>query len=303
MLEVCSRFYLEEQSKIEIASALGLSRFQVARLIASARAQGLVQIRIGNDVPATPLGRELKDAYGLEFAEVAEGTNLTERGRWDALGKAAAFLLERILTDRDTLGVSWGRTVQAILPHLTRLPSCPVVQLSAMTGGRENNSTEVVRRFSELSKGLAYPLYAPLVLPNAVTVQGLLEQMGIAETFAMHSHVTVAVMSVGSWKPPNSQLRIQFPVSEIERLDRRGVFAEIGGALLGSEGELIDDPAVERILAVGPDRLRRIPSVIAVAGGASKAGAIHCALRARLINSLVTDVEAARILIRRAEAA
>ncbi len=101
LIDVCKRYYLEEQSKIEIADALGISRFRVARLITSARSQGLVQIRIGDDAPATPMGRELKEAYGLEFAEVVDGSFSTERGLWDGLGRTAAFLLERILTDRD----------------------------------------------------------------------------------------------------------------------------------------------------------------------------------------------------------
>lgn len=301
MIDICQRFYLEEQSKTEIADALGLSRFKVARLIASARSQGLVQIRIGDDSPATPLGRELKQAYGLEFAEVADGPFPMERGLWDGLGRTAAFLLERVLTDRDILGISWGRSIQAILPHLTRLPQCPVVQLSAMTGGPENNSTEVVRRFAKISNGMAYPLYAPLVLPNTVTTQGLLQEAGIAETFARHSQVTVAVMSIGSWVPPNSQLRLQFQMSEVERLTKRGVVAEIGRGMLNEAGELIDDPATDRILAISPDRLRRIPTVIAVAGGAAKALAIDSVLTSRLINSLVTDEGTARALIRKAE--
>lgn len=301
LIDVCKRYYLEEQSKIEIADALGISRFRVARLITSARSQGLVQIRIGDDAPATPMGRELKEAYGLEFAEVVDGSFSTERGLWDGLGRTAAFLLERILTDRDILGITWGRSIQAILPHLTRLPRCPVVQLSGMTGGPENNSTEVVRRFAKVSNGPAYPLYAPLVLPNSATTQGLLEESSIAETFAMHSQVTVAVMSIGSWVPPNSQLRLQFQVSEVERLLKRGVVAEIGRAMPDDSGELIDDPATERILAISPDRLRRIPTVIAVAGGATKALAIESVLKSRLINSLVTDEVVARSLIKKAE--
>jgi DNA-binding transcriptional regulator LsrR (DeoR family) len=35
--QVARRYYLDQQSKIEIAAAMGMSRFQVARLLAVAR--------------------------------------------------------------------------------------------------------------------------------------------------------------------------------------------------------------------------------------------------------------------------
>jgi DNA-binding transcriptional regulator LsrR (DeoR family) len=49
-----------------------------------------------------------------------------------------------------------------------------------------------------------------------------------------------------------------------------------------------------RVVGVQADMLRQIPLVLGVACGAVKAAAIHGALRARLINALVTDGEAAR---------
>ena len=44
--EVARRHYLDDKSKIEISGELGISRFQVARLLDLARAAGLIRITI-----------------------------------------------------------------------------------------------------------------------------------------------------------------------------------------------------------------------------------------------------------------
>ena len=43
---VARRHYLQNQSKVEIADELGISRFKVARMLESARERGLVRIEI-----------------------------------------------------------------------------------------------------------------------------------------------------------------------------------------------------------------------------------------------------------------
>jgi DNA-binding transcriptional regulator LsrR (DeoR family) len=55
----------------------------------------------------------------------------------------------------------------------------------------------------------------------------------------------------------------------------------------------------ERTIAIGGEQLRRIPTVIAVAGGLSKANAIHSVLLGRYATSLVTDIAVARDLLQR----
>jgi DNA-binding transcriptional regulator LsrR (DeoR family) len=43
---VARRYYLDQQSKVEIAAAMNMSRFRVARLLSVARTSGLVNIKI-----------------------------------------------------------------------------------------------------------------------------------------------------------------------------------------------------------------------------------------------------------------
>lgn len=53
---VARRHYLDDRSKIDIGAELGISRFQVARLLELARAAGLVEITVTEvDMTATCL--------------------------------------------------------------------------------------------------------------------------------------------------------------------------------------------------------------------------------------------------------
>ncbi len=76
-----------------------------------------------------------------------------------------------------------------------------------------------------------------------------------------------------------------------------GVAAEMSAHLFDAEGRRIGRDLGERCITVEADRLRRIPEVIAIAGGRRKAAAIGAVLRSGLVTSLVTDTAAADFLL------
>jgi DNA-binding transcriptional regulator LsrR (DeoR family) len=187
--------------------------------------------------------------------------------------------------------VGWGRTVNAVTSALTRLARCSVVQLSGALTGRavDESSVELVRRVATVAGGPLYPIYAPLLVPDAATAAGLRQHPQVANAFKRHSDITKAVVSVGSWKPPNSQLQTAVPTAERRQLERLGVRAEICGTLLDADGKAIDTDLGRRLISISGTQLRRIPDVLAVTGGAAKAAATLAVVRGGYATSLVTD--------------
>lgn len=292
-------FYVDDKSKVELAGELGVSRFKVARLLKAAKDGGVVEINVHEGPSLDPLSRDLKQRYGLRHVVVApEPERVYDWVRWNALGKAAAQLLADIVTEDDILGVGWGRSVQAVLQHLTSMACCPVVQLTGMTGGMEFNSTDLIRRFAAVTRGPAYSLYAPMLLPNKSTVDAVKAKPEIAATFAMHEKITVAMMSVGSWDPPSSQLRAHFTTAEQRMLSRLNVRTEMGNLMLDAKGRLVHHELIDRILAISARSIMKIPNVIAVAGGPQKVLALHLAMSAGYVNSVVTDEQTAKALLK-----
>ena len=162
----CRRYYFDGASKSEIASELGISRFKVARMLDRARRDGIVRIDID---PLPELDLELGDAvarrHGIRNAVVVRSAGDTGALRLSQLGRAAASILGEVLETSDVLGISWGRTLHAVVGQLPRLPGCSIVQLvgSVPSIQLEVNSLELVRRLAELAPGPVYPLHVPLL--------------------------------------------------------------------------------------------------------------------------------------------
>ncbi|WP_434587996.1 sugar-binding transcriptional regulator [Streptomyces sp. A5-4] len=305
------RFYLEGKSKIQIAEEFGVSRFKVARVLETALERDLVRIEIR--VPAE-LDAERSDAlrarYGLRHAVVVEspadaapdapaafpGSTLTDP---ENLGEVAADLLGELVTEGDVLGLAWGRSTIHMAAALHQLPPCTVVQLTGVydAGTAERGSVEAVRRAAQVSGGEAHPIYAPMLLPDPATAAALRNQTGIARAFEYFDKVTVAAVSIGSWEPGISTVHDMLSDEERAHYASLGVAAEMSAHLFDAQGRRVGRDLGERCITVEADRLRRVPEVVAIAGGLRKAAAIDAVLRSGLVTSLVTDTAAADFLL------
>ncbi|WP_454296508.1 sugar-binding domain-containing protein [Salana multivorans] len=149
---------------------------------------------------------------------------------------------------------------------------------------------------SNQAGGNAHAIFAPLVLDDAETAAALRRQPDIARAMAYFDRVGVAVVAVGSWDPPISQLHESLSESQREELAAQDVVAEIVGILVTPTGELVSRFA-DRWLSITAEQLSRVPKVIAVAAEAEKAAALHAVTRSGLISSLVTERRCAEALL------
>jgi DNA-binding transcriptional regulator LsrR (DeoR family) len=295
---VARRYYLEDKAKKEIADELGISRYKVARILDECRKQGIVRIEIG--VPTavdSELSEQLRVAFGLQHALVVKVTASDVVTLRRELGTAATELLTEIVTEDDVLGVSWGRTLDTMAGALRSLAPCSIVQMTGVTGAVGANTIDLVRQLAAVSRGPAYPIYAPLVVSDAGTARALYEQPGIAAATSRFPSITKAAVAIGSWGPDGSQVYEAMPPAMLASLSTTDIAAEVCSILLAQDGTPTGGDISRLTISIDAEQLRRIPEVIAVAGGASKARAIHSVLRGGLANSVITDESAARLLL------
>ncbi|MDO5700575.1 MAG: sugar-binding domain-containing protein [Bowdeniella nasicola] len=294
--QIARRFYLEDDSKVAIARDTGLSRFKVARLLASAREQGIVRIEIlepTTDLPmfSAPLARHL----GLHAARVIDsiGSRAEVRAQLGAMG--AQYLSERI-EPGETFGMSWGRTMVEVARHLPAIEMVTAVQLSGTV--REigpQSPIETIRERIEARGGSAHPIYDPLYVGESAERQRRIA--GLNYVLGLFEHLNTAVLSIGSWNPPTTQLRAQIPPILRARLDESQPAAELAGIWLGADGTVMCPEITRQCITVATHHLLNTPEVLVVAGGEDKAEAIAACARSGLITSLVTDrVTAERLL-------
>ncbi|ANY05306.1 sugar-binding transcriptional regulator [Pseudonocardia sp. HH130630-07] len=297
--EVAERCVVHQQTKVAVAAELGLSRFQVARLLDAALRHGLVRVEIdaGADVDRSR-SAELRSAYGLRRALVVP----PGPGRASRSGVAglAAELLRELVGAGDVLGLAWSRTVNDVVGHLDRLPRCEVVQLCGAYSlpWRRDGSATAVYRAAALCGGDAYPIYAPLVMPDRGTVRALREQPGVADAFARFAELGTAVLSIGAWGTGHSTVHDVLTPAERARLGDRGACGEVVGILVDSGGRVLDTGLSQHLVAIGEAELRNAREVVGLVRDPARAPAAAAVLRSGLVHTLVADAQTADALLR-----
>ena len=196
-VQIAQLHYVEELSKQDIATRLGMSRFKVARLLAQARTDGLVRIEIDEPLPVdAPAGRALERAFGLDLAVVT-----TEPGM---LARAGAAWLPEWLGDGRVLGVGWGRTLAALAAALDPRPElrADVVQVCGAIAGLAAGTTsmEVALRLAEKLGGDAAVLAAPAVASRRARDE-LLANAAVAPTVARWADLDLVLAGIGGHLP------------------------------------------------------------------------------------------------------
>lgn len=304
---IAHRFYIRGDSKVEIADAVGISRFKVARILEAALESGLVKVEFALPEPIDPgLSDEMCSAYGLRRAMVLERAENKEtrpelRKR---IGAVAARLLSETATKDDVIGLSWARSVNVMTEQIRTLPRCPIVQLCGVQAGMDmrDRSVETVSRLATVAGGEAYPIFAPLVLPDRRTTETLRAQPGITETFGRFRDLTKAVVSIGAWQEGESTVYDSLSPAERDAISRRGAKAEVAARLFDADGHALSTGLAHHVLAISHEELRRVPEVIALGYTTPKAEAVDAVLRSGTVSTLITDADTARIVLGLAEA-
>jgi DNA-binding transcriptional regulator LsrR (DeoR family) len=287
------RHYLDGESKVDLATSLGISRFKVARLLEAARESGMVRIEI-----VSPLGidtdrsERLREALGLRHAVVVPGSRTQTAPEVSA---AAAALLTEVVTDRDVLGLPWSRSVSRMVDALQRLPEIPVVQLSGamVTPEEDSSSVDVVRRAARIAGGGRHVFYSPLLLDDASSAEVMRRQPPVRQALERVEEVTLAVIGLGAWAAGMSTLHEVLSDAERAAVTAAGAVGEAAGVFFDADGAIVDTPLTARIVGLTGTQLHGIRHVIAIAHGTGKVEAITAAVRGDLIDSLVTTSETA----------
>jgi DNA-binding transcriptional regulator LsrR (DeoR family) len=295
------RYFVDGASKTEIAGELGISRFKVARLLQDALRDGVVRIEI-DAVPEVDevLSRELAVATGIRSAVVVRSDEGSRSLPGAALSRAGAMVLAEGLVEEDILGISWGRTLHAMVGRLPPLPACTVVQLVGSVPSLELdvNSTELVRRLAERAGGRVYPLHAPLILQSVDIAEALRSDPSLRQTLAMFPRVTRAIVGIGAWVEGESTVRAALSAEDGSAIEAAGAIADVCGIPLDRDGrEVLAAGLAERRIAISALQLRALPDVVAISAGARKVVAIGAALRSGLVHRLITNDVTARGLI------
>lgn len=302
MIKVCDLYYNQDASQQEIGKKLGLSRPTVARLLASAREQNIVQIKIpGLDtIEYWELEQKLERMYGLREALVVKcgdsGDDLEA-----ALGSAAARYLQYMIKDGDIVGVSMGSTLYHMVSALEN-PKAEDVTFVPLIGGMGRLRTELhanslAENMARFYDGLFVPLHAPARVSGRQIRDELMGEESLQSAIGLFGQLDIAIVGIGY---PNDHSAIQatgyFKENEIESLIERKAVGELCMQFYNETGDTVPFRNDNTVIGLDIHKLRKVPRSVGIAGGSWKLPAIRGAIQGRYINMLITDVRCAEAL-------
>jgi DNA-binding transcriptional regulator LsrR (DeoR family) len=213
-----------------------------------------------------------------------------------------AGYLSRQLQPGAVVAVSMGRNTGAV-PDLLANPApraCTFV--SALGGspqiGQPINPDDICRRLAERFHGTSESLYAPAYAASREVRDLFMSHEAIRQTLNRAREASLALVGIGDARDDSAVVRIGcVSFQEIRRLRQDGAVGDILGYFFDAHGRRVAHSMEDRVVGLGPEDLRRIPSVVAIASESGKARAILGALRTGIVDVLATSTGKARTVL------
>ncbi|MFM9105306.1 MAG: sugar-binding domain-containing protein, partial [Chloroflexota bacterium] len=161
------------------------------------------------------------------------------------------------------------------------------------------DGAQVAGRLGRTLGARVYYLHAPMVVTDAAVRIGLLRDQHIRKTLEMAKRASVSLYSVGAVTEASGLYRAGYlNDADLEFIHDQGAVGDICGAYFRLDGSPCSLEIGERTIAVPAEVMRAVPLKIGVGYSGAKALPSVGAIRAGLIDVLVTDEECARSMLR-----
>ena len=322
---VAQLYYEDGQTQEAIAEMEGCSRQAIGKALQRAKDRGIVHISV---IPEQRTGylrnlsRDLRVELGLEDLVIVAGRNLNEVPVNDTaedvladIATTAADYLDQLLTDDDILAVSGGRNIMRnvvrylkptkLLPNLQVVPTIGFVEPHTNLGDSNLIAYDIATAYGAR--------HAWLPIPAIVETR---EQCEHARSLPLVRDVLklierANIVMMGLWPTHFNQdliMRGVLPTEQINALQSRKAVMDINHWAFDAEGSCVNDqlPSAPYYLTgleipCLRDRIRHDKAKVILVAGASLsyASGIRAALKAGIVNILITDHVTAQLLMER----
>jgi len=301
--KILKMYYIDGLTQTEIAGKLSISRIKVARFLYYARDNKMVEVKIN-----LPLGEfdslenQFEKKFGLNDCRIVPALENREE-----LYKYLAFelsdILERILSENEYVGVSWGTTLEGLGKYLEVkkrkdikiLPVCGSVGVE----GEEYATNATTRLFSEKLGGMYYTINVPACLDTREAKEILEKDSNTLQILKHIKNITTSILAASDISLETSFGKLgHFTKGDIDYLNSLGIVGILNFEFLDRDGNLILNKLTDRILRLYPlDSIKSTKNSIMVSFGQQKVDIMRAILKGRLVNMLLTDESTARQIL------
>ena len=304
LIDAARLHYEHGMTHQEIAAELGLSRIKVTRLLAQARATGVVEIRINApEEPFADLADRLRERYRLNMVWIAPTLPDTARAT-AALDQMGAEAIGRTLDAGSLVGVSLsstlGRAIEQVAPR-EDLASRQIGfgPMAGSWGGWQQgvNPGELAQRLARRVGGRAYSFPAPLLAPSPAFAATLTAFPEVSDALELARAADTLLFGLGGLDWATSQLQDSLTDHEKRQLVERGAVGDIGARFFDAQGRQVASDVDRRVIGLTLDDMSHAAQRLVLAAGKSKLKALRVALSIGSATALCTDSATARGLL------
>ena len=290
-------YYMEGMTQEEVAQSVNLTRTRVLRILANARNDGSVQIRVLTRLSkCVELERRLERLYGLERAVVVPAPTVAAE-MTQIIGKEMARYFNANIGPDMSIGLGWGSTLTSGVAGIEPKPpnGLKVISLlGGLTRVSKVNPSEFAWRVADKLSAECFLMAGPVFAPDAQTRNALLQHRGIVDLLDRARLLDVAIISVGDLTPQSIFAEAGLLTQdEIASLQRAGAVGDILCRFVDAAGDIVDHPVNDRVFALHPHDLRKARRVVLASGGWHKYTIIRAAMKSLSPAVLVTDAQVA----------
>ncbi len=286
-------YYVEQMTQNDIATALGIGRVSVVRLLAEARNRSEVRISVAGELAElTQIERALEARFTLETAIVVPAPG-AGRDPSPVISAAIGAYLSKTVASGMTVGLGWGRTLLDSLPFTDAQPLDDLRVVSLLGGisqAHRFNPAEFAWRFAQIFNGDAFLLTAPAIVDSLATKTALIEHCGLRSTLDMAAHLDLVVLSVGGIAANATTYRTGY-IAEEDRLSLQeaGAVGDLLFHFIDRDGTLVDHPINSLIMSADMASIRGAARRVVASGGPDKIDILRASLAFVRPSVLITD--------------
>jgi len=287
--------FVEGHKQSDIATRLNMSTAKVNRLIKQGRELGMVHVTVTSPFHRlSTLEKMLTDKWPLDNALVTPTISGNIETVLQQVGTAAASQLAESVRDGDIIAITGGKGVSAMVENLDvdRTFDVTVVPLTGCVQGKHyTDVNHVATMLADRLGGKAMLIHAPLFAESEKERDMLFSLRQIGEVFDMARNADIALMGLGSILTPSSSYYDLHPIPVEKRtaLIEKGAVGEFVAHLIDEQGKPCDVELNQRLLALEPSEVAKIPKTIGIAAGEEKVKPVQSVLNGEYLSSLVVD--------------
>ena len=305
--KTASLYYLKNLNQKQISNLLHISQATVSRLLDKALKNEIVKVSVKNISGSyTTLEEEICYKFNLTDCVISRNSSRNNQLLHSHLGIAAAFHLETIINSRDIIGISsWSETLLNAIDAMHPLKNLNDIKVVQTLGGVGNSSAtehavHLLSRITDLINGEKFYLPISGIVSKNFNFSALNDKH-IEIVLDLFNKVSLALVGVGSinvFSPLIKKSGNILPKVEINRLIKKGAVGDINLQFFDINGQKITISEKYKVIGMTLDQLKKTINVIAIAGGGHKVNAIIGALNTSVIDTLITDPNTAKEIIK-----